>query len=324
MVVTYVDCGGYKGKRVQTYKNQGQGFLLERQVKNMQYSLCQEAWNWREGEARRGEMTRVQCIECGRKDAIVKKVSEQKRRRILCPECRVGRKREWWNWREAAYPTEGKVQQDGMQTEVPKGTVREGSGQRDLRRIFKILREVWLNIGVENVNIYKGITVKVLLDSGTTGIFMDKKMVAKYGFRLQKLERLVVVRNVDGINNSAGAIMHQVEVNVYYKNHVERMQIDVYDLGKTDIILGILWLQAHNPEINWKTEVKIIRYLPLCRRNTKLKGKKEARKGKRVAILEEKKIVRWAVDNKKDWGREEEVEADHRKIEEMVSWKFLK
>jgi len=34
--------------------------------------------------------------------------------------------------------------------------------------------------------------------------------------------------------------------------------------------------------------------------------------------------VRWAVDDKEDWGREEEVEADHKKIEEMVPQKFLK
>jgi len=39
--------------------------------------------------------------------------------------------------------------------------------------MFKILREVWLDIGVEKVNMHKGITVKALLDSGTTGIFMD-------------------------------------------------------------------------------------------------------------------------------------------------------
>jgi len=192
--------------------------------------------------------------------------------------------------------------------------------------MFKILREIWLNIGVEKVNMPKGITVKVLLDSGTTRMFMNKKKIAaKYRFRLQKLERLVVVRNVDSINNSARAIMHQVEVNMYYKNHVERIQMDVCDLGKTDIILGIPLLQVHNPEINWKKEeVKTMRCLPLCGRNTKLKGEKEARKGKRVATLEEEKIVRWAVDNKKDWGREEEVEVDYRKIEEMVSWKFLK
>jgi len=29
-VVTYVECGGYKGRGVQTYENWGQGFLLEK------------------------------------------------------------------------------------------------------------------------------------------------------------------------------------------------------------------------------------------------------------------------------------------------------
>jgi len=62
----------------------------------------------------------------------------------------------------------------------------------------------------------------------------------------------------------------------------------------------------------------------LCGRNTKLKEEKKAKKGKRVATLEEEKIIRWAVDNKEDWGREEEVEADHREIEEIVPQKFLK
>jgi len=30
------------------------------------------------------------------------------------------------------------------------------------------------------------------------------------------------------------------------------------------------------------------------------------------------------VDDKEDWGREEEVKADHRKIEEIVLQKFLR
>jgi len=57
-------------------------------------------------------------------------------------------------------------------------------------------------------------TVKALLDSSTTEMFMDRKMVAKHGFRLQKLERPVTIRNMDETNNSAGAITHQVEVNM--------------------------------------------------------------------------------------------------------------
>ena len=34
--------------------------------------------------------------------------------------------------------------------------------------------------------------------------------------------------------------------------------------------------------------------------------------------------MRWAVDNKEDWKREEEVRVDHRKIEEIVPQKFIK
>jgi len=51
-----------------------------------------------------------------------------------------------------------------------------------VKRTFKILREVWLNIDVEKVNIYEGVTVKALLDSGTTEMFMDRKIVARHGF----------------------------------------------------------------------------------------------------------------------------------------------
>jgi len=84
-----------------------------------------------------------------------------------------------------------------------------------------------------------------------------------------------------------------VEVNMYYKSHVERMRMDVCNLKKTNMILGILWLQAHNPEINWETEeVKMTRYPPLCGRNIKLEKGQKAKKEKRVVTLEEEKIVR--------------------------------
>jgi len=88
------------------------------------------------------------------------------------------------------------------------------------------------------------------MTSGATGMFMDRQMAARHGFKLQKLERLIAVRNVNGMNNSRGAITYQVECNVYYKGHVERMRMDVCNLGKMEVILGMLWLVAHNPEIN--------------------------------------------------------------------------
>jgi len=53
-----------------------------------------------------------------------------------------------------------------------------------MRRTFKMLKEVWLNIGLEKINIDEGVTVKALLDSGTTEMFMDRKMAARHGFKL--------------------------------------------------------------------------------------------------------------------------------------------
>ena len=67
---------------------------------------------------------------------------------------------------------------------------------------------MWLNVGVEKLNTHEGVTVKALLDSGAIGMFMDKRIAARQGFKLQKLERPIMVRNVDGTNNSGGAITH--------------------------------------------------------------------------------------------------------------------
>jgi len=78
------------------------------------------------------------------------------------------------------------------------------------------------------------------------------------------------------------------------------------------------WLAVHNLEIDWeKGEVKMTRCPPLCGKVVRMKGKKEIREDKR-------KIVRWAVDEKEDWEREKEMEADHRKVEEMVPKQFHK
>ena len=55
---------------------------------------------------------------------------------------------------------------------------------------------------------HEGITVKALLDSGTTGMFMDRKITTRHRFKLQKLEKPIAVRNVDETNNSEGAITH--------------------------------------------------------------------------------------------------------------------
>ena len=121
---------------------------------------------------------------------------------------------------------------------------------RDLRQILRPLKEVWINIGLERMDNYKGISVKALLDSRATGMFADRKFVKKNGFQLKKLERPVRIQNVDGTRNSGGLVTYEIEMNVYYQGHIERMKLDVCDLGRTEVILEMPWLAVHNPEIN--------------------------------------------------------------------------
>ena len=182
-------------------------------------------------------------------------------------------------------------------------------GVRDLRRMLRPLKEVWLQVGLERVDNHKGVSVKALLDSGATGMFADKKFVEKNSFKLEKLERPVRIRNVDGTGNSGGLVTHEIEVKIYYQGHVERMKLDVCNLGRTEVILGMPWLAAHNPEINWETrEVRMTRCLPLCGRNKEKKQKLEKRK---KGGVEEEAAIRWMADEKEDWRREEEMELDH-------------
>ena len=71
------------------------------------------------------------------------------------------------------------------------------------------------------------ITVKVLLDSGAIRLVMSSEFAKKQEFKLKKLERPMNMRNVDGSLNKKGPIEHTVEVNIYFKGHRKRTEIDV-------------------------------------------------------------------------------------------------
>ena len=84
-----------------------------------------------------------------------------------------------------------------------------------------------VKIGLERINMQEGITIEALLDSRATGLVMSSKFARKQGFKLKKLERLMQVRNVDRSFNREEPIKNTMEVNIYYKGHTERTEIDV-------------------------------------------------------------------------------------------------
>jgi len=136
-----------------------------------------------------------------------------------------------------------------------------------------------MKVELEKLKNHEGVAVKALLDSGATGLFMDITFAKEKGFKMEKLKKPLLVGNVDGMVNVEGAIIYQVECNIFFKGHVERTRMDICNLGKIEVILGMPWLAAHNLEIDWeKREVKMTHCPPICGKRKQEEGKKEVKK----------------------------------------------
>ena len=71
------------------------------------------------------------------------------------------------------------------------------------------------------------ITGEVLLDSGATELVISLEFTKKDRFKKKKLKRLVYVRSINGIFNHEEPNEYIMEVELFYKEHKKRIEIDV-------------------------------------------------------------------------------------------------
>ena len=127
-----------------------------------------------------------------------------------------------------------------MQIDAGIPDLEELEKKKEIRKLEeKTLREVMVKIGLERIDTQERIIIEALLDSGVTGLVMSLEFAKKQGFKLKKLERLVNVRNMNGLFNKEGSIKNTVEVNIYYQKHRERTEIDMIGRQKWMVILGM-------------------------------------------------------------------------------------
>ena len=91
--------------------------------------------------------------------------------------------------------------------------------------------------------------ITALVDSGAEGMFIDETLVQNWN--KVKLKKPVKVRNIDGTENSAGQITHRIFIP--YSLYGEQLTDWFYvtNLGDQRMILGMPWLEEHNPIIDW-------------------------------------------------------------------------
>jgi len=185
----------------------------------------------------------------------------------------------------------------------------------------KSLREIMIKIGLERLDMQEGITMEALLDSGATGLVMSSEFARRKGFKLKKLERPMQVRNVDGSCNREGPIENTIEVNVYYKGHVERTEIIDWKTGEVKMTrcpeeCGKQWRPVQG-KLGWeKQKEEETREEAEKRREEREKEKKK--KQKKGKTIEVRKVVEeWEI-----WDEEEETAKSEAEAKKMVPEKF--
>ena len=61
----------------------------------------------------------------------------------------------------------------------------------------------------------EGVTVEVPLDSSAIGLVISLEFAKKQGFKLNKIEKPIYVRNMDSFFNKEESIEYILEVNIY-------------------------------------------------------------------------------------------------------------
>jgi len=108
-------------------------------------------------------------------------------------------------------------------------------------------------------------STEAMVDTGATGDFVDQDFVNQAKLPTRKLSQPIPVYNVDGMLNEARSIHEVVDMIMTYDGHSERILLAITWLGKQSMILGMTWLNKHNPEIDFRAgTVKMTRCLPQC------------------------------------------------------------
>lgn len=91
-----------------------------------------------------------------------------------------------------------------------------------------------------------------MIDCGATTSFINENIVKKYGFKTTLKKRPYTLRVADKRAISSGQVTHEVTLALTIDGHIERISLDVTNLGKIPTILGVSWLRKHDPHIFWK------------------------------------------------------------------------
>jgi len=93
-----------------------------------------------------------------------------------------------------------------------------------------------------------------MIDSGANGCFISERFVQQHGIATRKKKARYELRAVDG--SALPDVDRETDtIRLAHQQHLEDTSLDVVEMANHDIVLGIPWLEWHNPTINWGQRV---------------------------------------------------------------------
>jgi len=95
------------------------------------------------------------------------------------------------------------------------------------------------------------VTINAMIDSGAIEDFIAKGFCSKYNIRTTQAKTTREVYLTDCQPSAMGPITHTAKVPMDIGSHRELATFQVAKLPNHEVILGMLWLKQHSPQIDW-------------------------------------------------------------------------
>ncbi len=96
--------------------------------------------------------------------------------------------------------------------------------------------------------------MSALVDSGVTSSFIDQTFIAQHNIHVVKKSILVPIEVIDGRTIASCAITHETTpLELCISKHAKKKILNIISTPHHLVILGLLWLETHNPIIDWRS-----------------------------------------------------------------------
>ena len=92
-----------------------------------------------------------------------------------------------------------------------------------------------------------------LVDSGATGNFVSSSFVTRTGLHRSVHPSTDTVSLADGVPKPAGGFLPSTPIHL--STYRDRLDLTLTELSGYDVILGMPWLDKHNPDIDWRGKI---------------------------------------------------------------------